>query len=65
MLIAQRGLCAICQAPPDGQWKVLCVDHDHETGKVRGLLCVTCNTMLGRLENRMESVMNYLEIKYE
>lgn len=44
---AQGGLCKICRKPPSGRWKRLHVDHDHATGKVRGLLCFRCNTMLG------------------
>lgn len=41
----QGGLCAICMMPPGK--KALAVDHCHETGKVRALLCGKCNPMLG------------------
>ena len=49
MLVMQLGLCAICQLPPDGKGPnaVLHIDHDHATGKVRGLLCQACNRGLG------------------
>jgi len=43
LLAAQGGVCAICQQP---SLKTLHVDHDHETGKPRGLLCFTCNRFL-------------------
>lgn len=45
----QRGLCAICNKEnlKKGKAAELCVDHCHTTGKVRGLLCHTCNQMLG------------------
>jgi hypothetical protein len=43
MLSKQQGLCAIC----GDLMKKINVDHDHKTGKVRGLLCFTCNSMLG------------------
>lgn len=43
MLEAQGGVCAICPK----QMSKPCVDHDHATGQVRGLLCHGCNTMLG------------------
>lgn len=56
----QGGVCAICGGVPDTRWKMLAVDHDHQTGKVRGLLCMVCNTMLGRLENRLEVTLKYL-----
>lgn len=46
----QDGACAICrQCPKKG--KRLVVDHDHKTGKVRGLLCHSCNLKLGVIDN--------------
>jgi hypothetical protein len=52
MLAAQGGRCAVCRNPEKrgrrgGGTKLLAVDHDHETGQVRGLVCHDCNTGLG------------------
>lgn len=49
MVLRQKGLCAICGRMPVGKHNqaVLHVDHDHETGRVRGLLCSHCNRGLG------------------
>lgn len=49
LLRHQAGLCAVCCEPmiPGAT----CVDHCHRTGKVRGLLCHSCNTSLGRLQD--------------
>jgi hypothetical protein len=44
---AQHGLCLICLRSPHGRVKLLVVDHNHKSGKVRGLLCSECNTALG------------------
>jgi hypothetical protein len=44
----QHGLCALCGNPPTR--KNLAVDHDHATGRVRGLLCQACNVALARVE---------------
>lgn len=44
LLVAQGGGCAVCGAKrggPKKRW--LCLDHDHKTGTVRGLLCCKCN----------------------
>jgi hypothetical protein len=54
LLVKQNGVCAICRRPPWGKRNVLMVDHDHETGKVRGLLCSTCNVGLGALHDDAE-----------
>ena len=50
MLHEQGGLCAICGTDEPNSAGSFHVDHDHETGKVRGLLCNRCNTRLGTLE---------------
>lgn len=46
MLEQQNEVCAIC-GEVNLNGKLLCVDHDHQTGKVRGLLCDSCNHVLG------------------
>jgi len=53
----QGGRCAICNKVPAGTSHIsrrLAVDHDHATGTVRGLLCGTCNTTIGMIEDRPE-----------
>jgi hypothetical protein len=40
---------------------VLSVDHDHKTGKVRGLLCMRCNAELAWLEEHREEALAYLD----
>lgn len=59
MLKAQDGHCAMCPNEPAS--RVLAVDHDHQTGKVRALLCHTCNNHLGIYERRHEEFAAYLE----
>jgi hypothetical protein len=55
----QNNACAICNQVPT----LLYVDHDHKTGKVRGLLCNLCNVAIGQLgesEARLLSAVDYL-----
>lgn len=55
MLETQNGVCDICERPErvidahNGRVKSLAVDHDHESGVVRGLLCQNCNKGIGNL----------------
>lgn len=51
MVVKQQGVCKICNNPPVKFKPVLYVDHDHETGKVRGLLCHFCNAGIGMLKD--------------
>lgn len=51
MFTQQKGCCAICTVHQDALDKRLCVDHDHSTGVVRGLLCFHCNTGLGHFRD--------------
>ncbi len=54
MLETQGGGCAICGNTPVENGRRLCVDHDHETGEVRGLLCDACNRGLGYFRDDSE-----------
>ena len=49
MFNKQNGVCAICFQPCKSK-KGLAVDHNHKTGKVRGLLCANCNGAIGMLQ---------------
>jgi hypothetical protein len=53
---AQGGVCATCSLPEKrkGRERYLCVDHDHKTGKIRGLLCHDCNTALGNVHDNCD-----------
>ena len=62
LLEAQNNGCAICGNPCDIH-KKLSADHDHQTGRVRGLLCHRCNTGLGCFRddpNRLLKAVEYL-----
>lgn len=48
--------CNICK-----EEKILCVDHCHETGKIRGLLCHDCNLLLGKAKDDITILQNSIE----
>jgi hypothetical protein len=58
LLKEQGGVCAICETAPwlsgKDNRKGPVVDHDHVTGKVRGILCKKCNTALGLVNDRLD-----------
>lgn len=66
LLKSQGNVCAICHGIPEGkgrcgQWNI---DHDHVTGKVRGLLCWSCNSALGYAKDSpgvLRACAEYLE----
>lgn len=63
LLAEQGGGCAIC-GKPEAADRMLDVDHDHQTGKVRGLLCTSCNRVLGHSfdsPDRLKAAASYLE----
>lgn len=64
LLVQQDGKCAICSKPHSGCGdRPLYVDHCHRTGRVRGLICLSCNTLLGVCEDSqalIEAAMRYL-----
>ncbi len=64
ILAHQGGKCAICRCDPPKSGRAFHVDHDHKTGRVRGLLCWTDNhDVVGRLRDpeRLRAAARYLE----
>lgn len=62
MLAIQDGKCAICSRP-QSESRMLDVDHDHATNEVRGLLCSTCNRLIGYAADsvpRLQAAVDYL-----
>jgi len=57
MLEDQGGVCAICGTDKTGGKGRFCVDHDHETDKIRGLLCRNCNLLLGNAKDSIKTIL--------
>jgi hypothetical protein len=71
MLHEQREVCAICGRPErvkrGGRVLSLAVDHDHKTGRIRGLLCQECNRGLGIFEKHdsgLRELVRYINAHY-
>lgn len=65
MYTEQDGLCLICKGKEiltfKGKIKRMAVDHNHKTGKVRGLLCNDCNLMLGYAKDDISLLISAIE----
>jgi hypothetical protein len=65
MLKEQNYVCKICLQPEtatrNGKVKRLSIDHCHTTGKVRGLICHSCNTVIGRYKDDAETFKRFVE----
>jgi len=62
-LIAQSGRCDICNDPLSRDHRRMSIDHSHHSGRVRGLLCQRCNSLLGYLEKPPRRVI-YAALDY-
>ena len=65
MYTKQEGKCAICGKHQNDSVRILAIDHDHITGKFRGLLCGKCNLLLGHANDNVQvlaDAINYLNI---
>lgn len=60
MEAAQNGVCAICFEKNE-RGMLLSVDHDHKTGKVRGLLCSSCNLIVGIIETTNPDILERMK----
>lgn len=59
ILESQNGCCAICKMPK--YYKNFSIDHNHETGELRGLLCISCNSILGFANDDIEILQKAVE----
>lgn len=60
----QNGRCAICQIHQSEFTRAFHVDHCHKSNKIRGLLCVNCNTALGHFKEKIEIIELAIVEKY-
>lgn len=72
MYKSQGGLCACCNKPlkphksrvPGSEFWNGCIDHNHTTGKIRGIVCKRCNSLVGVIENQENKWNSYIK-RYE
>jgi len=64
LIHAQQGKCACCDTILSENKRYVHIDHDHETGRIRGILCHSCNLMLGHADeniDKLKKAIFYLE----
>ena len=62
MLVEQEHRCKTCgTTEPGGKHGKFMVDHSHNTGEVRGLLCKSCNIALGEIKDNRQTLLNMLQ----
>lgn len=61
MFKTQKGCCAICKIAQSSTKHTFNIDHDHDTGKIRGLLCMRCNRGMGLLRDDKVILSNALK----
>jgi hypothetical protein len=69
LILKQNNCCAICGKPETIKWrgkiKKLAIDHNHDTGKIRGLLCHFCNVGIGQFRDSLpllQKAMDYIKL---
>jgi hypothetical protein len=58
---AAQGVCQCCGRTDTNKYKRLVIDHCHRTGKVRGLICQRCNSILGYCDDNILTLQNLVE----
>lgn len=62
MRLSHDGKCDCCGSTDSGGTVGWCLDHEHSTGRIRGMLCCSCNLAIGKLGDTLEGVLN--AVKY-
>lgn len=58
LLTKQNNSCSICKKKYNDGEKAFCVDHNHKSGRIRGVLCHNCNVAIGNLEDNIINILN-------
>ncbi len=65
LLQDSNGICAICNQPETktlkGKIISLSIDHNHKTGKIRGLLCYKCNSVIGFTDENIDLLQKHIQ----
>jgi len=59
--ILNQNECSICKTPKEELDRTLCIDHNHDTGEIRGMLCSKCNTGLGLFKDNEAYLLEAVE----